>query len=105
MHGLEAPHVRIPPGRVLTLSRPNMAGLSALVVGAPSGLPRGELWREGMADLGDESATGAWLNTVTGGAVADIAAKLARVETALKVSTAAALGSAALALFLAFRRR
>ena len=94
----------VPPNSVGVLTRPNMAGLSALVIGAPAGLPRGELWREGMRGMGD-SSTGGWLNNLTGGAVAGIAEKLARVETALKVSTGAAVATAALALFLALRRR
>jgi hypothetical protein len=80
-----------------------MGDLSALVIGAERGLPPGELWRRGMAGMGDEG--GGFLNTLTGGAVADISAKLTRVEFALKLSTAAAVASALLSFWLSTRRR
>lgn len=81
-----------------------MGDLSALVIGAEKGLPPGELWRRGMAGMGDDTG-GGFLNTLTGGAVADISAKLAKVEFALKLSTAAAVASALLSFWLSTRRR
>lgn len=80
-----------------------MGDLSALVIGAERGLPPGELWRRGMAGMGDDS--GGWLNSLAGGAIADISAKLAKVEFALKLSTAAAVASALLSFWLSTRRR
>ena len=82
---------------------------SAMVIGAPRGLGPSELWRRGMAgleDMGDAApAGGGWLDNLTGGAASTILAKLDQVSFALKVSTAAAVGSALLSLWLSTRRR
>ena len=99
------PDKRRKAGGGLRIGRRNtagMGGLEALLVGAPAGLPPGELWRQGMRGMG-ESLVGGWANALTGGAVANVGQQLARVEIALKVSTVAAIVSAAIGVLLAFR--
>lgn len=77
--------------------RGGMGAVGALVVGAPRGAPRGHLYRQGMRGMGASARD--VLNTLTGGAVGTVEQKLGKIETALKLSTVAALISAAASLF------
>ena len=84
----------------------DLGAVGALVIGAARGAPRGALYRQGMRGMGSPAgdAARAFLNRVTGGAVGTVEQKLGRVETALKISTGAALLAAAASLFAATRR-
>jgi hypothetical protein len=84
----------------LAPDRAGMRGVSALVIGTPPGSRPGELWRQGMAGMGD-----GLLDKLAGGTIATIQGQLSKVELALKISTAAAVASFLLSVFLATRRR
>jgi hypothetical protein len=75
----------------------DMGAVGALVIGAPRGAPRGHLYRQGMRGMGASARD--VLNTLTGGAVGTVEQKLGKIETALKLSTAAALISAVVSLY------
>jgi hypothetical protein len=88
----------------------DIGSVGALLVGARP-LGPGELYRQGMADLGVVSRRqmGAIdLDQITGGALTKIQGQLDQVALALKISTAAAIGSAVIAMVasaLSYRRR
>ena len=89
----------------------DIGAVGALLVGArPLGSP-GELYRQGMADLEvvQRGQLGAIdLDQLTGGALTKIQGQLDQVAFALKVSTAAAIGSAVIAMVasaLSYRRK
>jgi len=76
-------------------------GVQAIVVGTPRGLPRHELWRQGMRGMG----AGGLLDKVTGGAFSSVQGQLGDVERALKISTYASVASAAAVLISLWLRR
>ena len=91
--------------RLIRRMRPfaGMQGVAALVIGAPPAATAGELYRQGMRGMGGMGAN--ILQEITGGATDKIQAQLAKVELALKISTAAAVASALVSLLVAARRR
>lgn len=101
-----------PPGRPTprraVRKRPawaGMRGVPALVVGTPAGARAGDLWAQGMAGMGRGGMGASVADSLTGGAFSCLLVKLSTVELALKISTAAAVGGAALSLILALRRK
>lgn len=82
-------------------------GVGALIVGARRNLPPGELYRRGMAGIGDDegpSLAGSVVDRLVGGKLTEISQQLDDVELLLKVSAGAAL-FAGIAALVALRRR
>jgi hypothetical protein len=76
-------------------------GATAVLVGARRNLPPGELYRQGMAGMGDATEI---LDKLTGGRVTQFSDQLDRLEMWLEISIGAALFAGAAAL-IALRRK
>jgi hypothetical protein len=85
-------------------SSAGMQGVAALVIGTPRRATPEQLWRQGMAGMG-ETRGRSLLDRITGGGVTNIQEQLGRVELALKVSTAAAVVGMLLTAFAVLRRK
>lgn len=75
--------------------------VAAMVVGAPPGMSRTELYRQGMRGMGDAGL----LDSLVGGKLTAVSAQLSAVERALKISTAASVVAGAIALASLLLRR